>query len=218
MTDGTLEDALDTAAEYIQTEAKKTFSLTDKLNGIRTRRSKVLLFTDIESLDRYTVGKGELSRLEQRLGLLNSATNVTEAGAAEKKDLAKQIKALKPKVEELFADALKSSLGVHLRGVPNVVFKVAKREARQRFALNDGTIPALKIEEYNEFVNVVLLQSAIEKITTPEGEELILLTEEQVQELADTLPPTSWDALTNALDALITKDTIADAATDDPGF
>lgn len=206
MTDETPD--LPTEEERIATEAKKGFSLRDRLLGIKQAESKVLLFLDLGAVVKYGEAKREHNLLKAKL--LGNTDGEQEGPNA------KTLKDSEKALDKLKAAMLAESLAVSLRSVPNIAIKAAQREARKAYAV-DGKIPDESFEFFAQKINSLTLVDVITGITDSSGETL-KPTIEDIEQLENLLPSTQWDVLNAAVNKLIYRDTVGEQATDEPGF
>lgn len=209
----------DETAEKVQAEARKNFSLADRLTGAKQRVTKVLIYTDLDDVDIY-------NRLNREVQDLVDAMGRMDLGKKEQAELHAQMleqhNELEPKVEEAKAAMLKGALAFTLRAYPNIAVKVARRDARKEFvnkatgSLNEG----VEQVQVNEWIDMRLLSDSIVEIKDSSGElvELGIDRKELGMLLSNMLPPTQWQRLYDAFITLTLSDGIAQAATDDPGF
>jgi hypothetical protein len=203
--------------EQIADDARKSFKLTDRLQGMKHRTIKVPIFTDVEAVDAY-------SSLNSRVqALVDSAGKVDleqKGGAERHAALLAEHERLEPELEAAKVRMLQGALSVQLRAYPNIVIKIARRDARKKF-IDEATktIPVEREGEYREYIDLRLLSESILQITDSEGAALDVGPREEVgKTLSDMLPPSQWQRLYDAFMKLTLTDQIAESATDDPGF
>lgn len=198
-------------AADVTAEAKKSFSLRDRLRGIRAATSKVVLFTDPDAAIAYA----RHDAVQQQLGSIIAGM---PAGSAERAEVQADYDQGEAEGERLRDEMMRSALAVHMRAVPQVVIEAAQRAARKAYALNDGTIPAEAQEAYIRFQNHAILGSVITRVVDSEGHDLELDPKTVGDDLLEFLPVPQYQRLIQAFNLLVFNDSLAQQATEDPGF
>jgi hypothetical protein len=214
--DATAEELLE-ATEEIQDRARRTFSLRDRLAGIKHQETKVLVFTDMEV-------EAEYANIQNRIAFLENAAaryiNTKDAAEEAQRDsLLAQVEDLQPKREAVLEKMMDAALSIHMRAFPNIALKAARGQQRRKFQDESGVIPAERIAEANEWIDNKLLGDCIIGIFDRAGHPMDLGPRDELGKLlSETLPPAQWARVYNAYQALILTDQIGALATDDPGF
>lgn len=193
----------------VQQEARKTFSLADRLRGVKHAERTVVLFDDPRPAEQWANLDRQRTSLE---GLLGQQDLDAEA----RTDLTKAMESLEQSLTEVRADMEAHALHVRLRAVPPVVLKMAQHAALERFGVN-RRIPEEQEENAEDFRNRFILGRVIQTITTPDG-PLEFDRDSVARELEEALPVPQWRRLADTYTELVFTDAIGQAATDDPGF
>jgi hypothetical protein len=222
--------------EQIQEEARKSFSLSDRLQDINHRSTSILIFTDMEAVDEYNKINAKAQSLSDDLGKINlaglsavveaattdetraAAQSALESALSRKADLQARFDEMESSVAKAREKMLAGSFVIQMKAYPNIAVKVTKRDIRKKFsdpAL--GRVPDDRVEEADAALHMALLGQAIVKVTSPDG-DLEFDRSTIGQELSDSLPPAQWDRLFQTFMRLTLSDEIAKAAVDDPGF
>ena len=211
----TLTDAdkamLSEHAEDVTTEAKRSFSLRDRLQGMKRAESKIVLFTDPDAARDYA----EQAFAQDQLGALLQAAKPEDDGYDEAQADFDEGQRL---LEQKRAKMLESALAVHMRAVPQVVIEAAQRSARKAYALKDGTIPDEVRERFVQHQNHEILGSVVTRVVDAEGNDYTFDPSEIGDLLLETLPVPQYQRLIQAFNLLVFNDALAQQATDDPGF
>lgn len=186
-------------ADAIQTEARKTFNLRDKLLNLKRKEDKVILLTDLEAAERR-------ARLNVELQALADAGKVDEYNLKE------------IEFDEATEEVLSSAFVVRLRYQHPIVLKKARREARKRFALGDGTIPADRQDDYMDTLYTLIYAEIVYEVVDADGAYLEPINEATMKDFVDLLPPTQYDKLKGTVDNLLFASELEDVSTDDVDF
>lgn len=198
-------------AETVQTEAKKTFSLKDRLSGIKASTAKIVLFTDPDAARAFAEKDTTATALS---GLLADESLDEQLRAEVQHDF----DSVDAEREQLRAVFMRTALAVHMRAVPQVVTDRAQRNARKAYALNDGTVPNERREDFFEMQNHEILGQVIQRIVDADGADAEFDPKTVGAELRDFLPQPQYQRLLNAFNQLVFNDALAAQATADPGF
>lgn len=201
----------------VQEEAKKSFSLRDRVLGISPATAKVLIFTDPQAVIDYRALDDKAQALVDRA----AKTDITKEKAVHDSLVAEYTALEEGALEAAKQKMLQSALAIHLRGYPQVSIKVARREARKRFVDKaTGDVPLEMAEESQNWVEARLLSDSIVKIVDAEGNnlELDMPRDEVGAFLMDFLPASEWPRVIEAFRRLQISGMMAAAATDDAGF
>lgn len=201
-------------------EARRTYSLRDRLHGIKHTKRTVVLFTDLEAVDRWTELDRRLTGIE---ALLNPEVpdDATEEQRAELDTALADLRATYDDLEKVraaaHAEMMAGALAIHMRSVPPAVFKIARHAADKAYALGDGTVPEEKHDEWDELRNRIVLGHVIERVSDAHG-DLEFDRSEIARDLEETVPQPQWARVTKAYGEIAYTDQIGEAATTDPGF
>lgn len=199
--------------EEIVTEARKTFDLSARIKGRNLREGHVTVFTD-------EVAGAELGGDEEMKNAFGIVTGRNRWGALG--DIAEAIAAdseadvteLQAAAEEAKAALEESALTFHLRAVPELVVKGARRAAKKAH----GTLPDA-VNEYNSTLYANLLASTIHKVVDADGaEQTGKLTVEAAADLEDYLPVHEYVKLVALLQEIQFKQAVSDSATGEASF
>ena len=221
----------DLDAEEISEQARGTFSFDDRLNEVKHRHAKIMLFTDMEAVDEYHQINARTQAMVDSAGRID----LKSPGGLERHEaLLAEHEKLETQLEDARALMLKSALSVHLHAWPNIALKVAKKEARKKY--HDkvlGGVPESLQEEAGEYVDMQLLGASIVKIVDSTGavddlaaytvgtgkkQKTIKPRETIGKKMSEKLPPSQWQRLYDSYQVLTLTDQIGSAATDDAGF
>lgn len=239
-----MSDDVELDPQEIANEARKKFSLEDRLKNRPQRTKTVTVYTDEplaekvggarKVLDRgIDTGQkerwglvGKIDALEEIISTYESvaanehATDSQKEQAASgikssKKDLAKLRKELSPLIEEM----KKTSLVFHLRAVPPIIIKDCRRKARKHLDIKNKNIPDTLAESYdNEFQARVIASSVERYVDTESGETIHEFDTSDARALADFLPPFEYVRLDAAISELQFRNVIDEEATADADF
>lgn len=197
-------------AETVQTEAKRKFRLSDRLAGVQLATAKVVLFTDPVAAATYGESEAKVARLEALLATLEDEGQ--RAGVQE------TYEQTSTEADEARTAMLASALAVHLRAVPQVVVERAERHARKAYALNDGTVPQDRRDDFFRMQNDEVLGHTIVRVVDAEGNDYEVDRKTVAEELRTHLPVPQFQRLLAAFNQLVFNDALARQATADPGF
>lgn len=214
------DDPADFDPREIAEEARKSFSLSDRLKGIKHTADKIVLYTDVKAVSAYSALNREIQAITDAAGRIKINSRTPADERARHEQLVERATALEEQMDEAREAMLAGALSVHLQAFPNVVVKMARREARKVFSDPvTGQIPEDRMSDVKEFIDLYLVGNAIAKVVDSGGEILDLGPREKVGKLlSDDLPPTQWQRLYDKFTVLTLTDEIGSAATDDPGF
>lgn len=204
-----MTDTIPAAAPNIAADAKKSFSLSDRLRGVKLSTRKVIVFTDEEAVTAFAAVTREEAGLQAVLG---AATEETDRASLEERQTA-----LTARKEAARTAMLQSALSIHMRAVPDVVVDKARRAARKAYAV-DGTIPDDLLEDANAKQQQIILGHVIHKIVDADGAEADFERDRIAEELRAALPLPQWTRIVRAYNEIVFVDSIGEQATLDPGF
>lgn len=211
MATSTAEVDTGSKVKEIQEEAKRTFSLRDRLAGIKQATRTVVVYTDPAAAEQWT----ELDRQRTNLESLMGADQLTAENRAE---MQTALDGLTETLAEARTQMLEGAFSVHMRAVPQVVLSAAMRETRKRFADPvTKEIAEERTEQADEYRSRYLLGRVIQRIGTADG-DLEFDRETVAQDLEEALPIPQWRRIMENYGELVFSDAIGTAATDDPGF
>lgn len=191
--------------QEVQAEAKRTFSLKDRLAGGKRRRDKVTVFLDEDGLSEMADIKRQITATEARL----AAGDESDAGRqATEQTLAD----LQAKLAPVRADVLASTITVYLVAQPDVAVKIVRRDARTVATNQDGVVDD---DRFNEAFTRGLVKKAIVKISDSSGAEADL---SEVDDFLESLGTLQLQAINAATSNLMFENNVALATTDEPGF
>lgn len=217
--------------ERVGADAKKHYSLRERLRGFKKRTAKVPLFFDLAIMTEVAQAKAQ-------------ADGIFEMASRPGLEPNRQQELLDQHTEALDRyDALKAELAgtmavVHLQTVPSVASEAAVRRARKRISsMREVMVKRMQNEKlsdearaeasewledesehFNAEINVQSLVKGIDHISYPDGGVSVGLTVDDVRELHETLPANQWQQLTVAFENLIFDERVARSAVDEPGF
>lgn len=203
--------------EAIIKETQADLTLAGRLKGIKHRNKRVLVFTDLDAVDRYNRVNSQLQSLVDAAGNVDLSS---EGGPDRHQALLDKHNALEPDLDKAREEMMESALAIQLHAYPNIAIKVIRRDARKKFidpALKE--IPEDRIAEYREYIDMRMLSEAIQSITDSNGAQLDLGPKQEVGALlSDQLPPSQWQRLYDEFIQVTLTDQISTAAQNDPGF
>lgn len=225
-----ISDELREHVEQIATEAKAKFTLKERLSGFKPRRQKVMLFLDLEAMDKVAGAKAMADSLfaqAERPGLEQKR----------RRDLLDQYSGVLDDKERL-TQALGNTLGVaHIVTIHNVDMERAVRRARKGIAAKRTMMVTRSLDEalnedsrlearewledeqdhFATEVNVQTLVFGMERLVFSD-QTYEPLDAQEVRDLHETLPPNQWRMLTETFETLMFDEQIAREAVDEPGF
>lgn len=200
--------------ESIQAEAKQTFSLRDKLkNAAVGNAERVPLFLDTKAVTARNYAQAKHDEAKQRLDFFEGAAEAVDArvlseSRKEVENLAAELKAANEKM-------LASALSVHLRAIPRIEIKIARREERKRIVgKKGGQITADRQEEFDDAVMRNVINRMLIEVRDAEGN----VYDNDAAALQEDLPEGQWNKLVSTVNRMSFVDAAGNAATDDPGF
>lgn len=207
-------DAEPKPPEEIVAEAKKKFSLSDKLKGITHSRDKVLVFTNMEAVKARNDASEKMTELEE---------DIARAEVKDKPALLERFNEAQDDFEAKNSEMLRTALAFHLRGVPKVVIDRCNREADQQYPPDTLSDPTVRKQREALYVRHLLCH-VVEKVADADGDSWTLVKDdgkpdlELAGQVQNDLPAAQWARLDNAIGRLLWTDTLGQAATNDPGF
>lgn len=229
--------------DEIAAEAQKTFSLTERLRGIKHREGKVILYTDLQAVDAYQAVNDRARTLADQLGRVGLADkrkaldaalegNGAVAGSAEQETIAFDIAStthaeltarfeeVEVELEAARAEMLKGALVVRMRAFPMIAADVARRKALKRFV--DPAIqqvPHERVQQFSDYIDSLLFGQTVLEVVDASGAKMDLGKRSSLfYTFKDTLPPSQWLRLYDEYLALTQSDQISQQATEEPGF
>jgi hypothetical protein len=130
-------------SEAIADGARKSYSLSDRLKGIKHRHTKLLVFLDGDAVDAYAAANNEVENLGEQVMLASQAIDPAKPDTQTQYErLLKLHDEKEEALEPLRAEMLSSALAIYLKAFPNIAIKVAKREAYLMLVATDqiGTL------------------------------------------------------------------------------
>lgn len=197
--------------EKVQTEARKSFSLKDRLNGIKVNTAKHLAFLDESAVDHYIGTKNKLQALATQLEMLQADPLKAESAMRKLEEHDAQLEV----VEEAKKAMLESALSIHMVALPDVVVEAARRRAAKGAKQQDGTIDQLVFRKY---FDINLVNNCVVKIVDPQGAEADFEPKTAGELLQGALGTVQWGQVVEKMSALLFNDSIGAVATDEPGF
>lgn len=225
---------MDFDVDQIQSEARKTFSLRDRILGTSTRRKMVTVYTDVNAgarlgyVEEDQFGRktrkgliGQLDEfkadLENRLRLL--ADDDDEAIALLKNEFDEKTADLLSQITELREELAKTAFIFTLQSIPTVIVESMRRKAKKALDIKGKNIPEDREDEFAvEYACQFLAASVASWKDAESGETYDSLTVEQAHELRDYLPAGQWFTLDQAIAELSIEKAIGNAGTDDVDF
>lgn len=198
-------------ASDVAAAAKKSFSLRDKLRGMKAATAKIVLFTDPDAAAEFAQHNGMMQALA---GIIETL----EAGSEERASVQADYDEGETKLDRLRSAMLDSALAVHMRAVPQVVIEAAQRHARKAYARKDGSIPEESQEDFLRMQNHEILGSVIVRVVDAQGNDLEVDPATVGDDLLEFLPVPQYARLLQAFNVLVFNDALAQQATEDPGF
>lgn len=222
--------------DTIQEEAREEYDLSARLAGITKLTDSVTAYTDeitgkelggvettyIPNTEIVTgrrrwgvVGDQDALREKIRAALEDDATTdeAVEALKAENAALEKKKAALLKKLE-------KTAITLHLRALPELVVKSAKREAYRNLKLKPkGGLTPEQIEDVQEeFLAVILTYNVTSWTDAAVDRTFDSMTIRQARALKPHLRAEEWAKIERAIDELQSMKIVGDAATDSADF
>jgi hypothetical protein len=209
------EAMLAESAEEVQETAKKSFSLADRLQGAKLATAKVLVFTDAEPVAAWQDKEREVV---VSTAALQAAVGASEPDQQDIADLEAALSEVEAERDEARKAAFAGALAIHMRAVPQVALEAAQRDARKRFADDSGQIPEKSRDDFFERQNEILLGQCVTRVVDAEGNEYDFTRATLHKMLRDALPVPQFSRVMEAFNRLMFNDSLARAATSDPGF
>ncbi len=203
--------ALQNDEEKIVAEAKASFSLEHRLQGVKLATAKVLVFTDLDAAAVW-------ARQDEKTQRLASLVSATDPGSEQYDEAVQAHDEADTELEVVRDAAFASALAIHMRALPQVAFEVAKRKAMKIHADDSGEIPDSAQEAYYETQNEILLGQVVTRIVDATGAEAEFERAKIAKQLQSSLGVAQFARVMTAFNALMFNDTLARAATADPGF
>lgn len=225
--------------DEIQDEARKEFSLRDRLAGISQRRATVTVYTDAatgallgvaeDEKDQFDLKTGRRTR-RGLLGEMDALIESTENAIATIKDdpdavkaataaLDKEQAALTRKITAAQKKLDSTALVFTLQTLPDIIIRDARRKARKELGLKAKSIPEDRLEDFTlEHVAQLVSASVSEWTDKQTGEKHAGLTVSQARDLRDYLPRGQFDRLDHAVAKLSFEAAISNSVTDSADF
>lgn len=232
---------LDAEIRDIQSEARSSFSLRERLVNKNSRRKTKTVYTDAEAGEElgYAVDEeyqgiksgrrlrrglvGELDALEEEGKALLKAIDAAEEPSAADTDRAREISAETKRIRAEITAVKKrlkgSSMDFTLHTLPKPIIKGVKHQTRSHLKIKGKGVPEALLEDYNEEYSAQMLAASTESwIDHETGETHDQLTVDQARELFNYLPEGQFSRLDQAMLDLSFEATIANAGTDSADF
>jgi hypothetical protein len=113
---------------------------------------------------------------------------------------------------------MSGALALHMRAVPQVALEAAQRQARKDFADDSGQVPDESREAFFRRQDEILLGQVVLRIVDSDGNEATFDRRGLHKMLRDTLPVPQFVRVIESYNRLMFNDSLARAATADPGF
>jgi hypothetical protein len=206
--------------EKIQENAKKTFSLKDRLQGRTARVGKITVFLNQMNLMRANAMNDTLQRLTDERAKPG-------VNAARQQELLEEYNALEERYLKIIDDLNADSLVIHLQSIPRIAIDRMERKVIKRYAnINKGkTDPAeMMTPEEIEFDSRKAMEQgqitlAVQRIEDADGALADLGQGTDVGfTLMSLLSPNEAARLFNTVQQMIFGDDVGRFATDDAGF
>lgn len=220
--------------EQIRSDARKNFSLRDRLLGASSRRKTVTIYTDAnvgaklgyaeeglygQKTRRGLIGQlDELkSDLENRLRLLgeDDAEGIAQLQAEFDEKSSELIERIGVLRKELDSTALVFTI----QSIPTVIVESIRRRAKKALDIKGKNIPEDREEEFAaEYACQFLAASVVDWTDKQSGETIEGLDLEDARELRGHLPVGQFLVLDTALGELSIEKAIGSSSTDDVDF
>lgn len=195
-------DPLETEARELEKNAKRGFSLSDRLRNRGLRKASVVLFLDeelgeelgnsAEATDQFGNGLGRWEE-EGVLGSLAALQRLKDAMVAEheqmsnedevletkkripKLDTSKvdsQIGELEKKRDEMVVRLAKTGITVKMRAVPPIIQKDCRRKAKVQLGIESKNVPEALQESFSEALSAHLMDVILQSVTDNETGEV----------------------------------------------
>jgi vacuolar-type H+-ATPase subunit I/STV1 len=214
VSDATLDINNPEQIEEVVSEARATFNLKDRLQGLSKRTAEVTVYTDEVLGEKHAKLKTEIDGLK---GLINPIEGVNlsqEVIDTTEAEIAKYQPALDAARKELERTAMVFSL----RAVPPIAEKVIARDVRKALGIK-GKVPEDRVEDWVEAYNARLLAQQIVGFEDREsGTISTSVTVDDALALEGFLPKYEYAKLKNVADDLQLRNTIGELAVDDADF
>lgn len=207
-------DELREQVEKIQTEAKASFRLRDRLQGrVKQLRKSVPIFFDLQAVADYQAKKAEADMIYKQAER-SGVKPETRALLLDQHDTAlTELAAIR---ERMLAD----SMVIHLVTVPNELMKAVRAKTRLEFKAANRGVPLTdeQVEELGGTVALRTLALGIERVVEADGSTAEQVTEEDARELEKALHPTQWERLYSTFEGMQFTQQVGEDATEEPGF
>ena len=203
---------VDAEIAAVVTEAKKSFSLTDRVKGRNLRDDSVTIYLD-EVTGAAIGGARDLKNGfgvtvdRERWGVLG------EIDKAVADDPEADVSELRAEVVELMKTLRESALTYHLHAVPEVVVKAARRKAKQAVGPR-----AQNIEDYDDTLYAHLLAAMVRKVVDADGAESGGLDFDGAVIVQGYTPPDEYSKVIAKVNEIQFKQAISDQATGSADF
>lgn len=209
-------ETIKSEAEKISTEAKSSFSLSDRLQGIRRRTARSTIFLDLDAVEAYQRQSYLVSVEQQGYESLQHPDDGVEVTPEELAEALDRFNAEDAKLEELKAPMFKEALSIYMKAIPNVAINRATREARKAYAVG-GKIPSESQDVFLQKQEALIMADCIEKIVDSSG-DILPSNLDDIEQLQQWLDVNQWRRLVAKMNELLFIDALGLEATDDPGF
>lgn len=202
--------------DEISTEAKKSFSLTERVKGVRRfTKKRIPVILDEEAAARHT----EANEVAKRLAAAYEAAKLREGESpAVIEALLERFNDADGARELILQEVLQSTFALQLEGGPAILVDRATRAARKHLGIKPGsTLTDDEMEDFREEVAFQNFRVILVNITDCDGDKLEF-GEGDLREFRRGLPASQRFNLDNEVQRILFRDAVAERATDDPGF
>lgn len=192
-------------------EARKQFSLEDRLKNRGLRTKKITVFSDEASGEALQTIESALDALEAGILTLDDGPD-KDAQQKTHDDLAGQ-------ADEIRAELLKTSFSFELRALPPVILKGVQRKTRKTLGITDKSIPAEREEDYNDAFRLQLIaDQAVRFVDREDPGRTSLPTVQELAAMRDFLPMNQWAKVWLAADDIQFRNVISESAVESADF
>lgn len=203
---------VDAEIEAVATQAKAKFNLSDRVKNRNLREATVTVYLD-------EVTGAALGGAEDKKTILGVVTGrerwgvLGEIDAAIAEDPEADVSVLRNQAIALTKTLQESALTLHLRAVPEVAVKSARRHAKK--AAGTGADNA---SEYNEVLYNHLIAACVRKVVDSDGAESDGFDLESAAELQDYLPSAEHNKILAKVNEIQFKQAVSDSVTGSADF
>lgn len=199
----------------IAEEAKKTFSLKDRVKGKRTYgKAKVPFILDTDAAEKHTT----LNHQSKVLAQMHAAAVSAGQPAEEIQRHLERFNEVDAQREVALNELLSGMLVAHLAGGPSVISDIAVRKARKYLGIKAGSkLNDDESEDLRDEAAFQNFQAVLVHIKAADG-SIAEFTPDELREFRRDLDLIQRNNLDQAVNLLLFRDAVGESAVNDPGF